>query len=372
MGKRNNQQSLFDVTMESYDGAEVCELVGLFLLNKLAIGFGKDNVGLYRDDGLLILKGTGARQADQERKKLHEIFKEHELRVTAEINHHVVNFLDVTLNPSEQNYQPYRKPNNDPLFVDTRSNHPPNIIKEIPKSIGKRLSSLSSNEKSFSNNLPVYEDAPKCSSYNAKLTYSGQHNKSHQRHNTQRKRNIIWFNPAYSKNVKTNVAQRFLRLLNKHFPKTSRLHIIFNRNSVKVCYSCMPNVKSIISNHNRRVLKSNTTSFNQKTCNCHVKNECPLLGKCLTKSLVYNAEITTTDTHESKNYMGVTAGPFKERFNNHKKSLNPMYENKTELSKYAWNLKRQNRSYNIRWSIVKCVPAYSAGGRSCNLCSEEK
>ena len=80
----------------------------------------------------------------------------------------------------------------------------------------------------------------------------------------------------------------------------------------------MPNVKSIISNHNRRVLKSNTTSFDQKTCNCRVKNECPLLGKCLSKSLVYIAEITTTDTHESKNYVGVTAGPFKERFNNDK------------------------------------------------------
>ena len=111
--------------MGSYDWAEVCELVGLFLLNKLATGFGKDNVGLYRDDGLLILKGTGGRQADQARKKLHEIFKEHELRVTAEINHYVVNFLDVTLNLSEENYQPYRKPNNDPLYVDARSNHLP-------------------------------------------------------------------------------------------------------------------------------------------------------------------------------------------------------------------------------------------------------
>ena len=45
--KNNNQDSLFDVTMGSYDGAEVCELVGLFLLNKLAVTFGKDNVGLY-------------------------------------------------------------------------------------------------------------------------------------------------------------------------------------------------------------------------------------------------------------------------------------------------------------------------------------
>ena len=39
---KKNDQSLFDVTMGSYDGAEVCELVGLFLLNTLADLFGKD------------------------------------------------------------------------------------------------------------------------------------------------------------------------------------------------------------------------------------------------------------------------------------------------------------------------------------------
>ena len=173
--------------------------------------------------------------------------------------------------------------------------------------------------------------------------------------------------------MKTNVAQKFLKLLAKHFPKTSKLHKIFNRNSVKVSYSCMPNVKSIISNHNRRILKSNKITSDRKTCNCRVKNTCPLLGKCLTKSLVYNAEITTTDTHDSKNYIGVTAGTFKERFNNHKKSLkNSAYSKETELSKYVWNLKRQNRQFNIKWSIIKCAPAYSAGGRSCNLCLEEK
>ena len=73
------------------------------------------------------------------------------------------------------------------------------------------------------------------------------------------------------------------------------------------------------------------------------------------------------------NYIGITAGTFKDRFNNHTKSLNNLaYSNETELSKHAWNLKRQNRQFNIRWSIVKCVPAYSAGGRSCNLCLEEK
>ena len=65
------------ITMRSYDGAEICELVGLLLLNKLAHRFGGDNVGLYRDDGLLLLKGTGRRQAELARKQMHEIFKKY-------------------------------------------------------------------------------------------------------------------------------------------------------------------------------------------------------------------------------------------------------------------------------------------------------
>ena len=45
---KNNNSNLFDVTMGSYDGAEICELVGLFILNHLGKKFGKKNIGLYR------------------------------------------------------------------------------------------------------------------------------------------------------------------------------------------------------------------------------------------------------------------------------------------------------------------------------------
>jgi hypothetical protein len=51
--------------MGSFDGAEVCELIGLFILNSLAKKYGKDRVGLYRDDGLILLRGTSARLADK-------------------------------------------------------------------------------------------------------------------------------------------------------------------------------------------------------------------------------------------------------------------------------------------------------------------
>ena len=106
---------------------------------------------------------------------------------------------------------------------------------------------------------------------------------------------------------------------------------------------------------------------------CPTVHKCPLDGKCLTTSIVYKAEITPTDTQETKEYIGITAGPFKERYNNHKKSLtHAKYAKETELSKYAWNLKETGRLFTIKWSIIKCVPAYIAGGRSCNLCLEEK
>ena len=55
MWVKRGSSNAFDVTMGSFDGAEICELVGLFILSKLKDKFGND-LGLYRDDGLAVLK----------------------------------------------------------------------------------------------------------------------------------------------------------------------------------------------------------------------------------------------------------------------------------------------------------------------------
>ena len=47
----------------------------------------------------------------------------------------------------------------------------------------------------------------------------------------------------------------FLTLIDKHFPKNKRLSKIFNRNTIKVSYSCLPNVKQTISINNDRLLQ---------------------------------------------------------------------------------------------------------------------
>ena len=60
----------FDVTMGSYDDVEVCEIVGLFMLDKLSKLFEKISVGIYRDDGLSIFKNYNGHQSDKVRKDL--------------------------------------------------------------------------------------------------------------------------------------------------------------------------------------------------------------------------------------------------------------------------------------------------------------
>ena len=114
----------------------------------------------------------------------------------------------------------------------------------------------------------------------------------------------------------------------------------------------MPNVKSIISRHNKRILSSNTVRTTTDNCNCRKPDECPLKRNCLHRNIVYEAE-ATGDDGEMKKYIGMTANTFKERFYNHKKSFtNDKYEKETELSKHVWNLMKSNKQYSISWSII--------------------
>ena len=90
------------------------------------------------------------------------------------------------------------------------------------------------------------------------------------RRKKNRRRNITWYNPPFSKNVATDIAHKFLRLLDTHFPHGCRLRQIFNRNTVKVSYSCMPNMSAIVKSHNHVQRKRQTQDKNvpDKRCNC--------------------------------------------------------------------------------------------------------
>ena len=74
-----------------------------------------------------------------------------------------------------------------------------------------------------------------------------------------RGRNINWFNPPFSSNVKTNVGKLFLTLLERHFLQHHKYDKLFNKNNVKISYRCMPTMKSVIQNHSANLLLNHTT-----------------------------------------------------------------------------------------------------------------
>ena len=373
---KKNHSDMFDVAMGSFDGAEVCELIGLFLLNILSEKYGKNNVGLYRDDGLVLLRNASGPQSERTRKDITREFKKRGLNISIKTNLKICNFLDVTLNLSDGTYYPYRKPNNETLYIDSNSNHPPTIIKHLPAAIGRRISDISSSKELFNQAKPHYESALKQGGHDEKLMFTER--KKPATHTTQnsrknRQRNTIWFNPPYSMNIQTNIGREFLNLVDKHFPKNHRYNKIFNKNNIKVSYSCTDNLQTIIKKHNRKILETSKKPSTEKNCNCRKKNDCPLKNNCLTSSVVYNANVTTESDTIGKNYIGLTKETFKQRYTQHKLSFrNRNYSNSTELSKHIWTLKVSNTNFTINWSILATAPAYSNKTKRCHLCLTEK
>ena len=149
----------FGVPMGCYDGAKVCELVGTYILNKLKNVTNKDNIGLYRDDELGILQKIPKTEIEGKKKQIVKVFKDFGLSIIMKCNLKSIDFLDATFDLANDIYKPYRKPSNKPLYINKHSNHPPNILKQFPKSIEKHISETSSNTDVFNRSIKVYNNA---------------------------------------------------------------------------------------------------------------------------------------------------------------------------------------------------------------------
>ena len=312
--------------------------------------------------------------------------KKQGLKIEVKCNLKVVDYLDITFNLNDGTYKPINKPNNNPRYVHVESNHPPNIIKQIPKSISKRISVNSCSEAAFNTAAPYYNEILKNCGYSESLSYTtedddnrddnkdsaDQSMNSPATSGTRRKRqrNVIWFNPPYDKTVETKVGRIFLGLIDKHFGRNHRYHKIFNRNTIKVSYSCMDSMDKLIKQHNIKVTRKEKAVT--RTCNCPVKEDCPLSNKCLLPNIVYRADVRYQQNNRDKHkvYIGVTEPPWKERYGVHKHSFRyKNTKNGTKLSDFVWELKDQGiADYNISWSILKRVPGYNRVSKSCGLC----
>ena len=138
--KKHNKNS-FDVPMGSFHGAEICELVGLYILDILKKEkiFRDGNFGIYRDDGLAVVDILPGPDMERKVKHLRKVFKNIGFDVTIEANLFVTDFLDVTLDLQNESHKPYRKPNAHTVYVNSKSNHPEHVLKHIPVAVNNRL-----------------------------------------------------------------------------------------------------------------------------------------------------------------------------------------------------------------------------------------
>ena len=97
-------------------------------------------------DWYFLINTSKQKTTDPIREDIIEIFKNAGFKFEIKTNLHIVDFLDITFNLSDETYKPYKKPNDQLLYVKSSSNHLPQIIKQLPISISNRLSNNSLNK----------------------------------------------------------------------------------------------------------------------------------------------------------------------------------------------------------------------------------
>ena len=110
---------------------------------------------------------------------------------------------------------------------------------------------------------------------------------------------MLWFNPPYNIEVKTNIR--------KHIHRKHPYKKIFNTNTIKLSYSCTPNVKKMIKLYDSSIINSGTKDSR--------KDNFPLYGKCLVKCIAYRARVSTRN--QATTHFGPTESDSKGRYNNH-------------------------------------------------------
>ena len=178
--------------------------VALYSLHLLRNCITDSEVGIYRDDGLLLVHEANGPKVDRIRKKIIKVFIDNGLTISIESNLTVTDFLDVALDLENEQYYPYRKPNNHPIYVSTSSNHPPSVIKEIPHMIENRISKLSCNKEEFERIKPFYQNILKESGYDYNISYQETNPSPSNKHKNRRKSKITCLIKCQNANRKKN------------------------------------------------------------------------------------------------------------------------------------------------------------------------
>ena len=77
-------------------------------------------------------------------------------------------------------------------------------------------------------------------------------------------------------------------------------------------------------------------------------------NKYLTPNIIYKAKVTNNTDIVKKIYVKLCETSFKEKNRNHPRSFRlQSYSKDTQLSKYVWELKNENKISFIKWRILR-------------------
>ena len=159
----------------------------------------------------------------------------------------------------------------------------------------------------------------------------------------------------------------FVNLLDKHFPKNQPLYNIFNRNSVKVSYSCTKYMKTTVNHHNENTFGmkpsvSTPTSNFYWNKEAYSSNGQPQIGEVFYEGILSSNQPNC----KGKKYFEIWETSFKGRLYNHNSSFrNKFYKIETELSKELWQMKMKSYTTEIIWKIIMKYLPYKDIRRKC-------
>ena len=91
--KKRETARCFDVAIGSCDGAEIRELIGIYILTLLAKIVKKSDCEYYKDDSLLILHNINRQQIERTHKNINKAFNKVGFSINIEINSKVTDFF---------------------------------------------------------------------------------------------------------------------------------------------------------------------------------------------------------------------------------------------------------------------------------------
>ena len=113
-------------------------------------------MGLYHDDGIIYIPNSNGPNISHIQQKIIRAFKFLGFKIEVSSNNKIVNFLDGTRNLSNNIYKPFLKTDQYPSYINANSNHPKNIIKQVPKAVKLRIRDLSAKGKIFKESSKIY------------------------------------------------------------------------------------------------------------------------------------------------------------------------------------------------------------------------